>query len=847
MNRFIANQLIAIFIFLHATYCEAEQQGLANEHRDLLQERVASNQLLDGVRIDQVRKKDDTLLVDCILANEHQSTAIEQLLTECATEMGMNPKEAHIRIHNIVPIMQFKQELQSDLSGNPSLKGVRLDRVFFGPDGHLQLAGIGWTTSQINGGQNQSELFDALINATMQFVVRDTPRWVELTRGGKIIVTGVKFYPRDRAPPKAIRAFVAAHPQFDGVHVEDTFYGPTGQLTFTGTASSAKQKTLLLSNLDSQKSISADWHSWIGSRLKPNFHVSDYIQNEQKKSEIENAIARVICSTQPLVYEPNANQLTDKVMIERLYYNADNKLAITGWRWNEIPAGKLPNEIGLPGLNRILKQEQEDDPELKGEGVELSGLPLFNMADTPFRSLLMAAWDLIPQHKQLDGLRIDRAYYKDGVLIFTGIQARDGQTAALKTILPLKSPMWQSLAPAGVKFDEFPIVATDTLRSDIQNEYAYHSTHPELDGTRIDRIFYQPDLNTNGREGKICPVFEIDQWFTGQPPGMINPAGKAADTIRKHLKTHPADWSRTEQFGDSKFTLGDELENPLPNLRQEVAQTPSLDGTRIDRAFYDTLGELHLSGLIGSETQLTTLKELVKETLNAKRSQLAANGILIARDRFELISNDRLLDCIRDLLPGYEQLDGAAISRIYFEPSKSSPGILTVDGRQTGGNQTHEISSILGKWLAQSFQGRKLLKYNANNMVQTNRFDLFTIKRDPIEAMSLLSTAWNIFFRCDYETAIHKLDIAILYDPQNTQLWMLRSICYVALGKIDYARRDARRAVLSMKNNKYRFHGRYQTLSRVQGPIRLCFESLMQEVWASRPNGVSVFLPPACF
>ena len=85
--------------------------------------------------------------------------------------------------------------------------------------------------------------------------------------------------------------------------------------------------------------------------------------------------------------------------------------------------------------------------------------------------------------------------------------------------------------------------------------------------------------------------------------------------------------------------------------------------------------------------------------------------------------------------------------------------------------------------------------------------------------------------------------MAILYDPQNTQLWMLRSLCYVGLHKIDYARRDARRAVLSMKDNKYRFRGRFATLSKVQGPLRLCFEALMQEVWASRPNGEIVFMP----
>ncbi len=85
--------------------------------------------------------------------------------------------------------------------------------------------------------------------------------------------------------------------------------------------------------------------------------------------------------------------------------------------------------------------------------------------------------------------------------------------------------------------------------------------------------------------------------------------------------------------------------------------------------------------------------------------------------------------------------------------------------------------------------------------------------------------------------------MAILYDPTNTQLWMLRALGYVGLNKIEYARRDARRAVLSMNDNNYRYRGRYRTLSKVQGPIRLCFEALMQEVWAARPNGTIVFMP----
>ena len=827
--------------------CNGQQRVPIVPHREPLQRLIAAEQELDGVRIDVIEKDeeaDDTWVLKGIIADKKQLQRLKTIADDYFLRLDeIKPDltaffSPHVKI---VPLADFRRELQASISESALLSGTRIDRVYYGRDGHLHLEGVFWPTGT-NPPSEKDKILNSLVTTTMATVVRNQDRWSELTKGGRVVVDGMQYFPPGRVPLRYVRQMIADDARLDGTHVDETYYGPNGKLIFKGVASDITQNALLRKKINGVAKESANWRAWVGKDSNFEFNVTDFISNRNKTRAIEFAIEQAIFSTPVLVTNPQGNKLPDKVLIKRLYYTADNKLALTGLRWNEISGKNDPTQAGKRALTQLLLAQQSADPGLKGKGVDISGLPLFNSANIPFRSLLAASWDMIPKHRELDGLRLDRAYYQGGVLRFTGIQAKEGQTSQLSARIPLTDPLWKTLAPKGIAFDAFPIVDTETFLDEIQNHYAFHAQTPALDGARLDRIYYQFDPG----QQTLRPVFSIDRWHTGQAVGAIQPASIEAVTIQNMLQALPAQWSTVTEWGDPDFQLANEKPSPLPILRQEIAQDKNMDGTRIDRAFYDPSGKLYFEGLIGDEQQLEAVNALVQTTLGRMgggNDEYAPQGFAVNRDRFRLIPNALVLEWIQDLLPGYKALDGAGVSRLFFTPDNA----LAVDGRIAVKNQTADISKILGDALQQTSWGRQLMKDNTNELVQTGRFDLFPVRHDPYEAMALLATAWQIFYCGDYESAIKKLDMAILYDPDNTQLWMLRSLCYIGLHKIDYARRDARRAVLSMKNNQYRYHGRYRTLSKVQGPIRLCFEALMQEVWASRANGKIVFLPLPSF
>ena len=834
----IVGIVLVVYAVAATNLCWAQKPNNAGlKLREQLQSLVAGNSKLDGTRIDSakpiVKNERKTFVFDGILGHADQLAELRSMIQKYATRRGIEVDLKAFEQTNapkIIPIDIFRELLQAQLSSIETLSGTRIDRVFYSRDGSLSLSGIAWIPQ--NNPLVAKQLEKQIEEATVKFVLNEKERWYDLQEGGRVYVDGIEVVEN---PLTAVRELISKNRALDGVHAEKVAYGPDGILNITGSAAKETQLGELLLLLQTAQKEHEAWNKWVGPSKTAAIEYNEYIPHAKLQLVLEEAIMRAILSTK--LTEVDAGKgLNSKVLFNRIYYSREDALAFEGLRWDELTGaqqGLLKNQI-----KAILTEEQTANPIVKGSAVNVEGLSLFNMAAVPFRSALASAWELIPQHKELDGVRLDRAYYKNGVLVFTGIQANSTQTALLKDQIQLADPLWNTLAPKGIAFDAFPIVDTETLLDEIQNRYAFHAQTPAIDGARLDRIYYQFDAD----QQSLRPTFSIDRWHTGQAAGAIQPASIEAVTIQNMLQALPAQWSTVTAWGAPDFQLANERPSPLPVLRQEIAQDTSMDGTRIDRAFYDPSGKLYFEGLIGDEQQLHAVNVLVQTTLGRMgggNDEYTPQGFAVNRDRFRLIPNAIVLEWIQDLLPGYEKLDGAGVSRLFFAPNNA----LAVDGRIAVKNQTADISKILGEALQQTSWGRELMKGNTNQLVKTDRFDLFPVRHDPIEAMALLSTAWQIFYCGDYESAIKKLDMAILYDPGNTQLWMLRSLCYIGLREIVYARRDARRAVLSMKNNQYRYHGRYRTLSKVQGSIRLCFEALMQEVWASRANGAIVSMP----
>ncbi|MCC7086472.1 MAG: hypothetical protein IT427_15840 [Pirellulales bacterium] len=577
---------------------------------------------------------------------------------------------------------------------------------------------------------------------------------------------------------------------------------------------------------------------------------------------------RAILSTHPFT-DPDAG-LHDKVRIDRLYYNENNQLSFEGQRWNELPTeardkqhaklhefvadvvGKYWPAALFPTLTAARLPDDHDSR------LSVEGIAFFNNSDPARRSVLAYLWTLVPQHEELDGIRVDRAYYQRGVLHLNGVKATPGQIVQLQRYIDPNNVLWKTLAPHGVEFNTFCEVPIQVLKSRVQTRLA---ANKDVNGARIRRLYYKYD----GRGIRL--TFEIERWSDASEGKSdfsdreLNCDLPDDDPIKMEIQAEldgtGVEWSATRELGKEPcYKVAAVRSDLLAVLREKVPDRKDMDGVRLDRAFYDPKGVLHFTGLIGRDEQLSLVEQLVRHTVAGHDvwGQYVRDGWAVEHENFDLLPIDPLLACIQHILPGYEELDGAAIARIYHR----ADGQLAVDGRAAEDSQKAAIGRILASELWRIAPGRRRL--SANYYVakrkgaaaadggtvegkprivtsESGQFEVFPIDRDFYKAQSMLGDAWQLYWKNCYTETIELLDIALSYDSKCVGAWYLRALCFIQLDKIPLARRDIRRAVLVNKGSSYRLNARHSYLTRVQGEPRTCFERLFHEALFSRPNG----------
>ena len=739
-------------------------------------------------------------------------------------------------------LSKLRKAVQKKFAVSKLLKGTRVDRIDDFDNKPLRFTGVTWDPEGIPRRDRPGDIRFLLSKAILEEIAENFPKYQKRAR---VIVDDIDEI---ESPLLSIRKLVEKNPKLDGVRIDKASYDGAGAIVFHGIRCKDEQKEFLLGMLDQESANSDAWEQWIGTASKPKV-VWDYLLPLDKiKAGLEGAFQRAILSTHTLQYNVNSieKDLFDKILIERIYYNLDNQLCLKGVRWNELTD---PDEDALEKRRRqivldVVKQNWPKSLRLANSSyanentVNLNGVSPFNTSELKRRSPLAFLWDLIPRHPELDGIRVDRAYYKDGVLHFTGIQATPEQTIELRKLVDKllhdsddpNHELWNRLAPRGVKFIEFDLVLTRDLRSRLQIRFAANKKGTEgLNGAKIRRIYYQFDAELK----KLRPTFEIEQW-RGSDSSLIE------QTIIAELDDNRKKWSQIRKWGEPDFLVIATRDNLLSILNNEISARRDLDGVRLDRAFYGQDGRLRFGGLLGREKQLKLLEQLVLATVDRNQhwQEHVSGDWSLRQEHFKLWPIDPLLACIQNVLPGYEELDGASVTRIYH----LADGELALDGRVTHRDQIGSLSRILSRELSRVEHGRVRLEKNSPNgmdyrVVKTTKFEIFPVKRDFHQAHSIVGSAWPLYWKKCYAETIEQLDMALIYDPKCIGAWYLRALCYIELKKMPLARRDIRRSVMLTQDSPYREKSRYAYLSRVQGKKRICFEKLFQEALLSRRNG----------
>jgi tetratricopeptide (TPR) repeat protein len=828
--------------------------------RDEIQELISRESQLDGLRVD-CEYNGAILRVRGILGRDGQVEVLKELLegdrekleTDFASWQN-KPRETVTWDYGpwkLLSIDSFRREVQRRAAEHPELRRVRIDRIFFRRDGVLSLHGV--LFGPLAGNVSKQRLLAQFRDLVLQAVI-DGP-WEDYKSGGEVDMDNVTV--QEESPVLAARQIVASSKEWDGARIDDGYYDSSGVLVLEGIQDREGLQAARLSEALIRKSSEDDfWRSWIGraNTFDPNVETSTQEHKpaldvrlrpiffgKQITTILEDAFRRANFSTAINESDPTKG-FHDKVRIERVFYNKHNQLALKGIRWNEIADESSPQqkETALVASLRLLAEKiiKENLPDILSPPAFLNAPrteELVNVDElASAKSGLKALWQWVPSRPELDGVRVDRAYYNAGRLHFTAIEGKPGQVAELAEAIRLGQPdasLWELLSPAGVDFDEVQVVPLPKLMSRLQDRLAQS---PDLSGTWIDRAYYNQIRQLR---------LEVYRWGNASEDQI-------RQLVNNEIASSQSEWQRAlEVHPEPEVAFVGKDEDLVEFLRAAVENRPDLDGVRLDGAVFDDKRVLNFLGLVGKEEQRRLLDELITDTVATHEGwrRLVPNGWNVNSERLRLLRIDPLLECVQNLIPAYEELDGVTIGRLYHLAN----GRLAMCGRYTGKGQEVTLKGILGVELSRTEQGRIRLEQNetippsweipvptnpTDKSLELGRMEEFTITHNNALAMDTFGDAWQLYWARRYDDAIRLLDMSLAYDPRCVEAWYLRSLCYIAKDEIGLARRDIRRGVLVNADSPYRLRARHTYLTRVQGEPRLCFERLFQEALVTRPS-----------
>lgn len=804
---------------------------------DQLQQEAANHPKLRDVMFWAQKYDNGHLRLEVIQGGHHSEEELEQFVggvlarspdwpviaANLTTVRPDEPVAWSVRILETFSFREFVREIQAEIARRPGLDGTRVDNAFFNALGRLTLEGIRPSTPRTPAGQAGAEDHVA--------------RQLDKVLVAKISSRGEKwadFLPADfgglrpvESPLPYLRQVVTESAEFDGIRIDRAYYDGEGTLCLLGIRNSASPGTpcqaALLKRVVTQKfSSHPNWSEWKGDTLSTaGLREVDF---EAIRSSLHRALNRP--------RESDGRRL-DRVRIDRIWYDIDNKLRLRGVCWNECGDADQGNAI-----REAIREELKLWP-----GILEGNSDSPDIAEvTPIESVLSTARQILARHPEMDGVRIENAYYdQEGRLHFYGTQARKDQGTQASSLLQAEADgeQWQRAVARGWTIDHLrPLpFSWDGLVRSLREGIAQRAT---LDGTRIDRVYYDKDLKL---------TLEGQRWGDARPLEEV-----IVSTLRGEFRDAARNIDGTAIVGDrgvptesllARIDLSQVrlVENPLRHLRKLVSQDCSYDGIRVDRIYYDQENRLHCAGLLDNPSQGHLLQELwAGFSKDPRWAEQAAQELRV--DSMRCLPIGPLLQFVKEILPVYEELDGASVVRAFHAPD----GRLAFEGRVL----SREQAQVLGDRMARELEQRpswalRLASFSdlppiakPSEKIDVSGMTITPVKPDLFEAQRVVNLAWDLYLQERYPEAIQQLDLAMAYYPRYGPTWYVRALCYIAIDRRDLARRDLRRAV-DMENRfiiPKNLH--YHVLQRIQGPRRITFEWLRTEALLQKQDGTVI-------
>jgi tetratricopeptide (TPR) repeat protein len=356
-----------------------------------------------------------------------------------------------------------------------------------------------------------------------------------------------------------------------------------------------------------------------------------------------------------------------------------------------------------------------------------------------------------------------------------------------------------------------------------------------LDGTRVDRIYYDKNLKLTVVGQRWSDVEPLKQVIVGLQREQFEGLVRNVDgTAVMPMADEEAVLERVD-LTQVRFA-----ESPLRHLQTLISQDCRYDGIRVDRIYYDAMGQLQCIGLIDNPGQRELLQQLWADL---SRDPRWAEQVVqqLGLDSMRPLPIAPMLQFIKEYLPVYETLDGATVVRVFHAPD----GRLAFEGHAHSREQAIILGELIARILEESptWSLRLSIPAEAAERIDTTGLIITPEKHNLLEAQRVLVLAWDLYFQKRYSEAIEQLELAMAYYPRYGATWYLRALCYIAIGRRDLARRDLRRVVAMESQGIIPKNLHYELLQKVQGPQRVTFEWLRTEAILQKPNGAVIRNP----
>lgn len=446
-------------------------------------------------------------------------------------------------------------------------------------------------------------------------------------------------------PPYVLQRLLPSHPALDHVLFEDAAYDQEGDLQIKGTIQRAEQAATL------------------GDLVRERFGATKFLRPSASSESPAWSLQLEIYDLQGAVA-----QLTDRIRKEFADEPATlfGRTRLDGARFTPTESGSLQlqfegmsltNDTSTNARNELANRlESEAHALLSRPRPESYTATADRIVVRPDFTLRLQ--EILMEMPKFDGVSLRSvAFESTGAPYFRGFTESEQQKNDLAQLLQerlISSGILRSTADLDTLVARLRVYPINSYRRQIQREF-YESGDLLRQQTQLTRCFF--DSSGKVRFGGL--VFSQ----TRPDPERL---ARVAAFIEKAMQTLDPHFAEIPGIDMSEM---DVIANPASAIQDRVARLRSLDGVRVDAAFFDSASQLAFVGIWNGPKQADTLRRVIDEITPAG---LLRPGVSLAP--MKTVSTERLLEQLRSWTA--KTLNEVRVDRLYF----SKDGRLSLSG-----------------------------------------------------------------------------------------------------------------------------------------------------------------------